>query len=146
MKHTLITSEIKKKMINLREEGLSYKDISSRLDISLKTVKRHLIIGYQEHEKEVRKNWLEDGYVVTTVMGRHARYKIKNKRPKPINCELCDKLPINGNRLSWHHWNDKHLEYGLYLCLGCHKVAEATESGLPDKYLRLKEKAEKLEL
>jgi len=76
--------------------------------------------------------------VYTTVNGKLGWHKVYGRRPKPSNCELCQReVP----RLGWHHWDDDHLEFGMWLCWGCHKRANIMESGFVERYFQLKSKS-----
>jgi len=68
---------------------------------------------------------------VTTTKGH---FKVK-KRMYNGNCELCG---YKTEMVDWHHWNDEHLEWGLWLCKICHRHVEFYEHGKIDKYLQLK--------
>ena len=46
------------------------------------------------------------------------------KRQRPITCEVCNRLI---KRLVWHHWDDKHPEYGVWVCMFCHIIAETVD-------------------
>lgn len=50
-----------------------------------------------------------------------------NKRPYPTACELCKDAVLKRpktQRLSYHHWDDKNPNKGLWLCPTCHFIAE----------------------
>lgn len=91
---------------------------------------------YRDAHKEQFRNycrhhilWLKDG-----------TFKIINKRPWTGICELCGKPYF---RMDWHHWDDNHPEWGLWLCIPCHRLVELFESHykteLIEKYKKLKE-------
>ena len=78
-----------------------------------------------------------------------------NKRPKPEFCELCcdEGSPELQNRLSWHHWDRRTGDKGLWLCFRCHRLAEYLDGNFNDqdrllkyrdKYLELKREQDKL--
>lgn len=46
------------------------------------------------------------------------------KRPYLGVCELCGNVM---KRLHWHHWDNEHPEFGLWLCFLCHDTVEANE-------------------
>jgi len=46
------------------------------------------------------------------------------KRPKTEDCELCGK---NGHDLNYHHWDNAHPWYGMWICDSCHRKAESVE-------------------
>lgn len=62
---------------------------------------------------------------------------VPNKRQNPTGnlCEMCSKVP---SRLHYHHWDNLHPEWGVWVCGHCHKAAEAQEQGLINRYLKLK--------
>jgi hypothetical protein len=66
-----------------------------------------------------------------------------HKRGRPINCEICGK---NKNFLLYHHWDDKQMEKGIWICNFCHVRVEIFEQGeqhwLIRKYVSLKKKIE----
>lgn len=62
---------------------------------------------------------------------------IGDKRPFKGVCEICG-LPLEKG-LIYHHWDDGHPEWGIWCHKGtCHIIAEATDRGLAEKYLKLK--------
>ena len=67
-------------------------------------------------------------------------YVEKRDYPEDNNCELCRKHPT---KLEYHHWDGNWPEAGLWLCIHCHKIAEAYERGAISKYLQLKQAVEK---
>lgn len=65
---------------------------------------------------------------------------IKNKRIRNNNCcELCGQIP---KRLFYHHWDDEHPEWGMWLCTYCHHFAERVDHNNLGKYLQLKAEIE----
>lgn len=64
------------------------------------------------------------------------------KRSYPQNqiCELCGRQV---KRLAYHHWDDKNLMLGIWICWRCHFLVEIFEDGLHEtilkKYIELKE-------
>jgi hypothetical protein len=75
---------------------------------------------------------------------------IYNKRLYPLDnkCELCGKIP---KKLVYHHWNNEHLEFGMWVCHdNCHWIGEALDTpnfeNLKNKYLNLKEIIEHTEI
>jgi len=80
--------------------------------------------------KEYSKKYNRDHYLL--VNGKIVRV---SKRPFPRRCELCNR---EKKRFAWHHWDDRHPEFGLWLCNRCHLAAEAEEENLIDKYRELK--------
>jgi len=66
------------------------------------------------------------------------------KRPPPGYCELCERTPPGP--LQWHHWEKDNPSLGLWLCAFCHIFANTVEKGFYNKYVCIKELAEKLYL
>lgn len=64
-----------------------------------------------------------------------------DKRDYTGYCEICHKT---GKMLHYHHWNDKSLNLGMWICLLCHRAAEALEKGITNKYFSLKKEVEGL--
>ena len=85
---------------------------------------------------KIRKRVYNRNKVHTTINGVRRSYKVENRRPEPSTCELCKK---EVKRVEWHHWDDHHLERGMWICLKCHTGAEFIEHGMDKVYLALKE-------
>lgn len=119
----------------LRHQRVRQKDIAFQLGISITTVRRH--DNPRVIERKTRT------YLTTHINGIKIRHRLKLwKRPKPSNCELCNKsIEPYGEKLYWHHWDNEHLELGLWLCYYCHRVGNIVEKGEDKRYLELKEKA-----
>ena len=66
-------------------------------------------------------------------------YLEKRDFPQDNNCELCHK---QRTKLEYHHWDKEWPEAGLWLCIHCHKIAEAYEQGIIEQYQQLKTKVE----
>lgn len=101
------------------------------------TKRRAIEIRYEnKHKVQVlarRRKWNQENLL--KMNGKNVRVK---KRPRPEKCELC---PQDGSkRLIWHHWDDNHPEFGMWICLPCHIFAERQEKKFGDKYERLKKK------
>jgi len=63
------------------------------------------------------------------------------KRPYPRNgrCEICNN---KHKRMPYHHWDDKDISKGIYLCHRCHWIAEGIDhinSEEGKEYIRLKQ-------
>ena len=50
------------------------------------------------------------------------------KRPSTNCCEICGKVGNGKKSLDYHHWNDAHPEWGIWVCSSCHFVAEFIDS------------------
>lgn len=88
---------------------------------------------YKEHpekRQEIRDNYL-------TINGKPVR--VEGKRKYLGYCELCGKENV---RLAYHHWDDKHPEKGLWVCMiPCHQICEQVDKGqlhLAQRYLKFK--------
>jgi len=60
------------------------------------------------------------------------------KRPHTLTCELCNK---EVKKTVYHHWDDEHPEFGIWVCGWCHQTVEIIEK-IPDikeKYNQLKQ-------
>ena len=90
---------------------------------------------YRRVHKEEHKMYVRNHYVHTN--GKAIRIK---KRPWTGICELCN---LKAPKLSWHHWDDEHPEFGIWLCRCCHIAVEFYEMGRIRKYIEFKEKIEK---
>lgn len=53
-----------------------------------------------------------------------------NKRMYPEDglCELCHGKNKKCKRLLYHHWDDNHMEQGIWMCGFCHGIAESIDS------------------
>ena len=132
--------EIIDKIRQLYSQGLKPKQIYKTLGVGRTTVDRYARPGYLlrcQHRRAERR-------VRTTINGVRGFYKVK-KRIRPENCELCDgSFPIGQKILQWHHWDDFHLELGMWLCIKCHIFAGRVEEGKIKEYQLLKEKVYEL--
>ena len=125
------TSETVEQISKLRNEGKTHREIGQILHVSKNTVGRYLNPERRRRATAHRReNWAR-----VTIDGESKWVHIK-KRPYPEYCELCGRRK---KRYDWHHWDDNHLECGLWLCKTCHKFAEILEQGLLEKYLSLKD-------
>jgi hypothetical protein len=103
---------------------------------------------YLIHKKELR-DYIRNNMLGSSKFNNGKRIKC-NKRSYPLDnkCELCGEIT---NRLIYHHWNNEHLEFGLWLCSTwkCHWLAENIDSDnfeqRKNKYLNLKEIIEKIQ-
>ena len=127
-------------IISLRTRGFTVEKVASVLGVGRSSVMRYSTPGFYRDKSEKRRQRRRRSQVFTTINGKTSSYKVDNKRPRPDNCELCNKAPL---KLQWHHWNDKDLSKGIWVCFRCHMFCEAIEKGLGAehvlKYLFLKE-------
>ena len=120
--------------LELRKQGMKYREISSILGVSCRTVRRRFHPEWQER----RKAYVVLNVIHTKVNGKPTVLRAK-KRTRPDDCELC-RTSSFGRRLSWHRWDHGHPEQGLWLCPGCHMFAEGVVRGLKvEVYLALRE-------
>ena len=108
---------------------------------------------YQRHREEILKKVAENyrknrqkilermrSYQRNNMLHSNGKWMVVRKRLWTGICELCDKNCEELKRkLFWHHWNDEHPEWGIWVCYRCHAVAERIDKGLHTKYLELKE-------
>ena len=83
--------------------------------------------------REYMRKYMQEHYLTTD--GKCIKV---SKPPRPEKCELCKQRPAK----SWHHWDDNHMEIGLWLCLFCHIFVEIIDNHDYEKriqdYLNLK--------
>jgi hypothetical protein len=87
---------------------------------------------------ENNRNYYRSNFLRT----KHKLIRV-NKRPFQNVCELCGKIIYKNAK--YHHWDDKHPEKGIWVCIPCHYVVESWEKcheNLIEKYLKLKEEIE----
>ena len=143
--------EIVTQIHDLRSQGMIQSEIAKNVGLCNTTVGRYLRpelrarLHRPEQQAKFRHRRIHNR-VTTTINGVHGIYRVK-KRPRPESCEFCT---LGQRKLSWHHWDDSHLELGLWLCWKCHSFAESIERGLNKshirKYLELKTRVNKGEL
>ena len=139
-----ITPEKESKILELRSHGKSYGEIASELNVSLTTLMR--ILSPRAYEKRnLSRRRRRASLIVITVSGKRKYLRVYGRRPKPSECEFCGKW-AKGRGLGWHHWNDDHPEWGIWLCWSCHRFAGSIERGKHERYLKLKDKAIRGEL
>ena len=65
-----------------------------------------------------------------------------NKRDYPADnkCEICGRF--QPRRLAYHHWDNKNPNWGIWVCLPCHKSVEFIDKGFGELYLQLKQQIE----
>lgn len=133
----VIPQEVIEQILPLYKLYGSERRVSMLLGIGRTAVRNHLNPKRKGdyHERAKAKRRVRG--VTTTINGVHAHYKA-NKRPRPDNCELCNKEVVH---FDWHHWDDSDLSKGMWLCFRCHQFAEGIEHGAHEEdYLKLKEK------
>ena len=123
-------------------KGLGYlnRQIATKLNMGAKAVGKVLNPETREKARDKRRQ-MKALHVHTTINGVNKQYRVDGRRPKPEACELCGKLcneETSRNGLGWHHWDNDHLEWGLWLCTICHMMANEIEKGKVKKYLELR--------
>jgi len=106
---------------------------SSRCQREL-TVKNWFPSFRKRNQRFCKQCW-QESKLHTTSNGKDVYLYNIGKRPKPLNCKLCEKKV---QRMHWHHWDDEHPEFGLWLCWFCHGSAERIDMNLLEKYLELR--------
>ena len=137
MPHAL-RDELVQEIFGLRKKKYTIRQIAFLLDIGRTTVKRYL--RYPDHQQSGRpahrRIWDRENRLGTHIGGKYHKIRVK-KRPYPEACEMDGRT---NTQLEWHHWDDEHLEWGLWLCNRCHKFVEGIDRGLTlEKYKELKE-------
>lgn len=87
----------------------------------------------REHRNEYMRGWHRRR---TVLLKNKSEVLVGNKPVYPATgeCTLCGGI----HRLYYHHWSDEHPEWGIWLCLLCHTLAEKTDKDLDKKYRELK--------
>jgi len=132
-----IGSELEARIYELRGQGKLYREIMAELGISRTPVRRLLspeVYLRRREGAEPGRKLRRASQVHTTVNGVRRKYEVNGRRPKPSKCEKCGK---ERKKIGWHHWDDNHLEIGLWLCWPCHIFAERIDEELKG-YLELK--------
>ena len=140
-----ISPEVEAKILELGNQGKSHKGISFELGISKNALDR--ILSPKVHRRRMEGQRRRRIFMARIVVnGARRRVRVDGRRPKPRECELCHKIPRFGARtMHWHHWNNEHPEWGLWLCGRCHLFADMIEKGLTaSRYEELKEWARTL--
>jgi len=106
-----MTEEQKTQIINLRDEGYSYGEIASALNISVNTVKS--FCRRNDKAKEDKENLEEEQYDNCKYCGRKLEKNHRGK-PKKFCSEKC-------RREWWKENKDKHEKKAFYTltCQGC---------------------------
>jgi len=147
----VISPEIVAQLEDLHNnQGLSERKTARVLGISHSTVHRYSKPEYMDRFRKRRAAKRVISRLTTVINGVHKTYKV-HKRPRPDNCEVCRAFrPLGAGLLSWHHWDDEHLDIGLWLCSDCHVIGNGVdkgiEKGLTKKYLEVKGKVTRGEL
>ena len=94
---------------------------------------------WNEYQKNYQKEFRTHG-VRILIKDVWRWIRVPGKRPKLSACELCGEP---NDDLSYHHWTNRNLLLGMWLCRVCHSIVKHVESGLVDKYLQLKDKITK---
>jgi len=104
--------------------------------------------AHPNRRKEITKKYLDNGGSERKMMRRVGHTYLPNgetKRPFLGFCEVCG-VPIGGEgegHRNYHHWEDDMLAMGIWLCNGCHRMAEGADKGLTDIYLKERAEIEK---
>ena len=143
-KNKKISLEVEAKVLELRSQGKLYREIASELGVGKVTLER--ILNPEAHKRRILTRKRRRTFIVHTVIGgKRRRLEVVGRRPRPSECELCGRK-TKRRGLDWHHWDDEHLEQGLWLCMACHRFAGSIENGRHERYLGLKSKAIRGEL
>jgi len=136
-----VTEDLKTKILGLNSQGLSPESIAPRVGVGSNAVRRCLRETKSPGVSKLKKRFYNRDKVFTSVDGVHRGYRVPGRRLRPTSCELCKQ---DSKRVEWHHWDDNHLEHGMWLCLKCHTGAEFIEHGMDRLYLELKGHCEKV--
>ena len=148
-----LSPEMVNQILALRKEGRSYSYITSTLGVSkgsavyyinpeaaARRLERQRV--YRKEKYEERRAYRRQNYTRVTIDGVRKNIIVR-KRPRPdSSCELCHNFT---SRLVYHHWDDEHREYGMWLCLSCNNGVELIErlgSGVIELYLSFKKSIE----
>ena len=102
------------KIRDLREQGYTFESIASLFNVSRQAVHQALYGTSREYHRRY----------LLKINGVYVRVK---KRPRTDDvCELCGKVV---RKLDYHHWDDKHPECGIWVCLRCHQFVARLEKG-----------------
>jgi hypothetical protein len=106
--------------------------------------------NHKEYHKKYNKNYwiIKRNTILRSTKINNGKSIVCNKRLYPLDnaCELCGKT---NKILVYHHWNNEHLEFGIWVCNSsmCHWLAETIDNPkfekLKNKYLNLKQIIEK---
>lgn len=89
-------------------------------------------------KRESHRAKMRSQFTGITLNGKYTLVETPNKRPYPEDkkCELCHKGP---RLLGYHHWDDKNISKGLWLCPVCHPFAEKVDHSWVEKYKAIRE-------
>lgn len=147
-------SDLEPRILELRRMGNTYDKIASILRISHASALRYCNPNHREIERErakqrkqtpewrdKRRQYTRENLLRTVKVDRKTRRAVVRKRPYLGVCELHNEA---AQPLAWHHWDDQHPEYGMWLCETCHRFVGGLEKGLGEdhvrKYLEMKRK------
>ena len=136
----------KKEAIKLREQGVTLQKIADRYGVTRQAiywVVRHILPpenGWPSRRKSSdhlpifdRAMWGRNYH--RNHLKINGKYVYVQKRPRPDICEICGKT---ARKLDYHHWDDKHLEWGVWVCVRCHAKCAFVENGGYEQYITLK--------
>jgi len=106
---------------------------------------------HPEYREKLRQsNKLRFDYFRHNVMCINGKHVTVRKRRFQGYCELCGRTDLGrgkAHHLYYHHWDDKHPEYGIWVCFWCHRYCEAvdddSEYRMMEKYKCLKKQITK---
>ena len=80
-------------------------------------------------------------YTLQTYRNGKLIYLRGNKQDYPMDqkCTLCGRVT---KKLDYHHWNDRDISKGIWMCYLCNQMSDRIERKLHLKYLELKEEIE----
>ena len=103
--------------------------------------KRACRIYYAEHKEELKRKDRERRRKYCLCVKGRLRTDL-NKRDYTGYCELCGRIIGEGiTILAYHHWDDSNPSKGIWVCRGCHRIAELYEKNqlfVIERYIRLK--------
>lgn len=97
---------------------------------------------YRLINKEQRLEWHRNHILDSSKLNNGKKWIKCNKRNYPLDnaCQLCGKT---NTKLFYHHWDNEHLEFGIWICNKCHWITEGLDlpnyEQLKNKYLNFKE-------
>ncbi|KKN54550.1 hypothetical protein LCGC14_0591420 [marine sediment metagenome] len=99
------------------------------------------------NHKEAQRRWYDskgrDRYRVKSLGGKYLPPG-EEKRPYTGKCELCGATyEDDKSKFHYHHWIDEEPTIGIWVCVKCHWMIEAVDTGLLQKYEELKPLIEK---
>lgn len=132
-----VTPKVASQMTVLREKGKTRREIANDLGVHKNTVARYLSPRRRRKYNSRQNERHHQNWIITTIDNKRIRIRVK-KRDYPGACELCGKKP---RFPGWHHWDDNHPKFGIWVCHTCHQWAEGVDRGLEvEKYKELKVK------